>query len=313
MFQARRLVAWVVLALVAPEAATACPDPPKPLWPLTAEADLIVVAEVAAVEDLPRAEDRLDSALARLRVSQTLKGPRMKTVEVPYEADLPCPAPARYAVDETVVAFLEREPGGWRTVSRSYGTLYPEGDEMQDVLTMVRAALAIQRTVSEVEEMKARKTDWLVQAVALPGTRWHGLHQLAPKDARISGRDGQPARLTVGDRHRALLAEAFVQAPRLDYTFPLMLALLRGVEDSRVDELALGVLERQLALERPPYWIRSLLWMVLARWGDARPPARLEPLDVEPWEVGPEHLRRIWSEAKLELEIPDVPAAAGLE
>lgn len=313
MLPARRLVFPVVLALVLPATAVAYPIPPKPLWPLTAEAELIVVAEVSAVENLPREEHSLVSALARLRVSKTLKGPRMSLVEVPYAAGLICPAPPRYAVDETVVAFLRHEKGSWRTASLSYGTLYPQGADLEDVLAMVRAALAIQGAVSDVAELENRKREWLVQAAALPGTRWHGLHGLAPREKTVSDRGGQPTRLTIGERHRALLAEAFIQAPRVDHTFPTMLLLLRGVEDPRVDELALGVLEDQLAGEESRFPVQDLLWAVLERWGDARPRARLEKLGVDRWDVTREHLRGIWSESKVELDIPDVPVPADLE
>ncbi len=312
MFQARRLVFLVVLTLVMPATAAAYPIPPKPLWPLTAEAELIVVAEVSAVEDLPREERGLDSALARLRVTETLKGPRMSFVEVPYAAGLVCPRPARYTVDETVVAFLRREKKVWRTVSLSYGTLYPEGAELEDVTTMVRAAVSIQQAVSDVAEMDNRKRDWLVQAAALPGTRWHGLHGLAPGDEATFDDHGRPTRLAIGDRHRALLADAFVEAPRFDATFSAMLRRL-PVGDPRVDELALGVLEHHLDREKPPFWVQDLVWVVLTRWGDARPEARLERLGVNRWEVTPEQLRRIWVDSKVELEIPDVPAPAELE
>jgi len=87
----------------------------------------------------------------------------------------------------------------------------------------------------------------------------------------------------------------------------MMLKLLHGVEDVRVDDLALGVLEQQLAGAEAPFWVRDLLWTVLARWGDARPEARLEELDTDSWSVTSDQMRQIWSDGKLELDIPDVP------
>ncbi len=266
MYRARRLAHLFVLAVIAPATALAYPISPEPLWPLTAEAELIVVAEVSAVEDLPRNEDSWVSAVARLRVIETLKGQRVESMRVPHAANLVCPAPPRYAVGETVVAFLRREDEGWRTVSLSYGTLYPRGAELEDMITMVRAAAKIQQTVSRTEELETAKREWLVQAAALPGTRWHGLYELAPRSDSVRSaydHSRRPAKLVIESRHQALLAEAFVRTPKIDTTFSMMLGVLRGVEDSRVDQLALEVLEQLLALEQPPWWIRDLLWAVL--------------------------------------------------
>lgn len=309
MFQARRLIVPIALAALIPAAATAYPIPPKPLWPLAEEADLIVVAEVTAVDPLPRDEDGPVSAVAELKVAETLKGPRLKSVEVPYAAGLLCPAPPRYEVGETVVAFLRRKDDLWLTVSLSYGTLYPKGDDMEDVITMTRAALSIQRSTAAAAEKEEQRLEWLVQATALPGTRWHGLRELAWDDGATEERDAKPRRAALGDPHRAILADAFVQASRIDYTLSMMLGLLADYEDLRIDEVALGVLEEKIALDPQPYWIRDLLWRMLERWGAAMPPAVLDELDLAPWELTPEHLREIWDDTKIELGIPDVTGA----
>lgn len=302
---------WVLLFLfLVPAIATAYPISPKPLWSLTAEADLIVVAEVRGVEDLPRSEDSWVSAVARLRVIETLKGPRLKTVEVPYAASLVCPAPARYAEGETVVAFLERDHDDamWRTVSLSYGTLYPADSDLEDVTTMVRAAVAIQgdEALSRNPENKRR---WLVQAAALPGTRWHGLYELVPGGDRIRSfydRSGRSGKLRVTEQDQAILATAFLEAPKVDHTVSMMLKLLEGYRDPQLDLAAVGFLEGLLALEKTPWWVPDLLWAVLARFGDPAPETRLKAIEVDPWDITPGQLRALWEEAKVQLDIPDV-------
>ena len=89
----------------------------------------------------------------------------------------------------------------------------------------------------------------------------------------------------------------------------MMLRVLDGYADVRVDRVALGVLEGLLARDELPWWTWDLMWALLARSGDGRPEARLEELGAETWDVTPGQLRQIWSEAKGQLGVPDVPPA----
>lgn len=332
MRRARSLVPLVAWWILAPAMAKAYPIPPKPLWSLTAEADLIVVAEVAEVAEvlsLPLGGVGWDSAVARLRVIKTLKGPEKSLVKVPFAANLLCPAPAHYAEGETVVAFLRREEKKiqwrtlslsygtqWRTVSLSYGTLYPRGDDLEDVTTMVHAALVIQRTVTSSSELEWRKQEWMVQAAALPGTRWHGLYELAQHSDSLRSYYDQTERpeRTLSKQELRLLATAFVDAPQVDHTAAMMLQVLGRFEDARVDDFAVGLLEGLLALERQPWWVRDVLWAVLARFGDENPEARLEAIGSTSWDVTSDQLRNIWDDGKAELGIPELaPLAIELE
>ncbi len=305
-----RLAAIALLLLLAPTVAFGYPITPRPLWSLISDAELIVIAKVAETEELPRDEDPWTSATAHLKVVETLKGPELESVKVPYAANMVCPAPARYVENETVVAFLARNGEGWRTVALSYGTLYPKGAEVDDLKTMIGAARAIQESPSPEKTRELRKREWLVQAAALPGTRWHGLYELEPGSDSIRSaydRSGRPKRTRLAKRHRELLAEAFVKAPKMDPPFSMMLAILRGHQDPLVHQMALGGLEGLLALEPPPWWVRDLLWTVLARFGDTQLEERLEQQGITSWDATPQQLRSLWSAAKYELGIPEVP------
>jgi hypothetical protein len=96
--------------------ASAYPIPPVPLWQLIEQADLIVVASVARIEEHrateaemkdPRA-DLFEWDTAVLTVAETWKGTPLRQVRVPFTASMICPAPPRYIEGETVLAFLER-------------------------------------------------------------------------------------------------------------------------------------------------------------------------------------------------------------
>lgn len=296
---------------IQPPPALAYPIPPKPLWALTEEADLVVVAKVRSVAALEVEEDDWVTAAATLDVEETWKGTEHEQVVVPFAANLACPAPARYFEGETVVAFLKRygEPSRWTTVSLSYGTLYPEGEGLHDMRSMVLQAVALQSSDLPTKKMKHAKLAWLVEAAALPGTRWHGLYELEPEgDAIRSAYDGDRKRL----KHRPkepqlrLLADALLAHPKGDYTSAMMLRVLRDHPDPRIDRLGIGMVETALAMDPSPHWLMDLIQEVLLRQGDAQPLARFEVINEWTWEITTEQLRLLWTQAKTELAIEEV-------
>ncbi len=312
-----RLVVLAFFLVIGPTRALGLPATSEPLWPLTAKAELIIVAEIVDIELIDR-DELWNEAIAHLKVLETLKGPEFDNVDVPFPVTLAHPGPPQYLEDETVLVFLKREGKLWETVGLSYGTLYPQGPDLEDMRTMIGAALAVQgRTLSE-EALEDQKREWLVQAAALPGTRWHGLYELmgAAEAIRISrdGSGGRPSFYRLGQHDRELLAEALVQAPKLDPSLAMMLEFLRDYEDPRIDRLALSALEGILALERPPRWVRVLVWVVLERFGDTGLEARLKGYGVRKHMINPDQLRSLWSDAKSELGLPDVsPTEIDLE
>ncbi|MEM9291668.1 MAG: hypothetical protein AAGD01_08305 [Acidobacteriota bacterium] len=310
-----QLALWMILAALVPGIASAAEISPVPLWKLTSEAELIVVAEVSAIEELPRTERSSNSASAQLSILETLKGPELVTVEVPYAARVICPQPPRYAEGETVVAFLAQHRGAWRTVGISHGALYPQGSELDDIKVMIEAALPLQQqqkqnqTQPQPEVLEGQRRDWLVRAATLPGTRWHGLYGLAPGNDPIRALHEWPARSIpagLSEEQWEVLADGFVETPRMDPTFAMMAWMLKDHEDPEVDEVALGVVEGLLALEELPWWTQDVLWATLARFGDDGPQARLDKLGWYSWEVTPDQLRGLWAEAKKELGVPEV-------
>ena len=89
----------------------------------------------------------------------------------------------------------------------------------------------------------------------------------------------------------------------------MMLRALRPTTDARIDELTLGMIEAALELGEKPGWLQGLMMEVLWRHGDATPPARFEEVNENSWEITQGQLRRLWSEAKGQLGIRDVPPA----
>lgn len=83
------------------------------------------------------------------------------------------------------------------------------------------------------------------------------------------------------------------------------LSVLRDLPDPSIDRLGRGMVEAALAMDPSPYWLWNLMGEVLLRHGDPHPMKRFEAISDEVWEITPKQLRRLWSEAKIELAIED--------
>jgi hypothetical protein len=250
------LLAAGLAILVAP-GVQGYPISPVPLWSLIERSETIVLAEVVKVVEPPfdwNVEGDMPLAVATLRVLETWKGPALGEIEVKFPAGLVCPAPPRYVEGEDVLAFLSGKDDGWgQTVGLSYGTLYPEGrDELEDFRVMVRRAAALQ---AKGRVRKADRLDWLIEAALRPGTRWHGLYELEPRGDELHssydpGRSSKGYQLSPAQRER--IARGFATRPWADDTLPIVLRILAGHSDPKVDKAAASAIEGLMEEERLP-------------------------------------------------------------
>jgi hypothetical protein len=299
-------------ALVTP-IAQGYPISPVPLWSLVQESETVVLARVVEVAQRPKPPGKeadpfeFPESVATLRIVETWKGPASGEIEVEFPASLICPAPPRYVEDEDVVAFLARSESGWVTVGLSYGTLYAESrDALEDLRVMVRRAVALQ---AKGRVRKADRIDWLVEAATRPGTRWHGLYELAPEGDELHSLYDQGAarkspRLAPAQRRR--IARGFVEGPSMDQTLPMILKVLAGYHDSKVDETAASALEGLLGEKRLPYWTEQSLKLVLQRFGDPKAAERVARLRNGCCDFDEDGARALWRSAQQELSIPKV-------
>jgi hypothetical protein len=289
----------VSLAVVVSSGAHAYPIPPVPLWSLVEQSETIVLAKVVEVRE-PRwgaKNDRPALFVATLRILETWKGPAVGEIEVKYPS-LICPAPPRYVEGENVLAFLSgKDSGEWTTVGLSYGTLYLEGgEEVGDFREMVRRAVALQARGIVSEDARI---NWLVNAAIRPGTRWHGLYELGPGHPQKRSFQLSPAQ-------REKIARAFASRPWADSTLPIVLKLLAGQADPKLDEAAASAIEGVLGQERLPYWAAESLKLVLQRYGDRQAEKKIEALWKRCCDHDEEGLRALWRTAQRGLGIPKV-------
>ena len=309
--------------LLMPHPARSYPISPVPLWELTEEADLIVLGDVTVVEE--RFEESANSgddntstirahfpeAMARIMVREVWKGEAGAEVEVAFDPNYICPAPARYVPEKLVAAFLSRGEDEWYTVGLSYGTLYPGAGEIGDLRDRVQEAIALQKT--GVVDPRDRVA-WHVRAAVHPATRWHGLYGLKPSgdslhyyyDSKIGVRAVEPQLTNV---EFEAIARGFVERPSLDRTLPMILALFEGRPHHALDRAAIAAVEGVLVRDRTPWWIGEALELLLSRLGDPDPKARLQPLEEATREDSTQLVREIWAGAKRDLLLPVIPAA----
>lgn len=125
-------------------------------------------------------------------------------------------------------------------------------------------------------------------------------------DAKTGARAAD-VQLTAGDCEA--IARGFVDAPSLDRTLPMILALFEGRPHHALDRAAIAAVERVLARDQMPWWIGEAPEPLLRRLGDADPKARLQPLGERYEEKSAQVVREIWAGAKRDLLLPDIPVA----
>jgi len=315
------LVSLVLLGAI-PQAG-AYPISPVPLWDLTREADMIVLADVLDVVpatgpfpvsmlDAP-SSSRIDGAgsMALLRVRESWKGEVLAAVNVNFDSNMMCPAAPRYAKGKVVAAFLGREEDHWSTVALSYGTLYPAAGEIEDFRARVKEAVELQaRPELDPED----KTEWLVRAASRPSTRWHGLYELIPESDGLHFYYDQKGGTRTGREHLTpaqltRIARGFVTQPSVDRTLPMILSLFQDLPYHAFDRAAIAVVEALLLRDTVPWWFDDALEPLLKRLGDPDPESRLRSVRERFERKDMKALREIWKQTKKDLDLPEVPAA----
>jgi hypothetical protein len=288
-----RLIALTAtLLLVSPAPGPlAYPITPVTLWGLTSEADLVVLADITEVteadetagtplRDAP-SSSRIGGpgSIAHLRIREVWKGEAPGAIRIEFDPNYLCPAPA--------------DIGDYRDRVR----------EARDLMA--------RSPVPEPDRLA-----WLVRAASRRATRWDGLYDLMPQgdslhssyDQQIDDRPGS-ARLT--DTQYQTLAMGFVEQPSVDRTLPMILSLFADRPHHALDRAAMAAVERLLLADEPPWWIGEAMGLLLRRLGDPAPETRLAPLGDTFDDKDMRTVREIWARAKVELGLPEVPAAPG--
>lgn len=182
----KNLIATSLLLILLPKVSFAYPIEPRPLRKLMMESEYIVVGHVLEIRSAKQKDDSWDRVIAKIKVIEVLQGGiSEEIIEVPYPAGLICPAPPHYEKGTTVLAFLTKADGKYRTHALSYGAktlslpeiaVYKSRiQEMQQILTITDADTKFMETV-----------EWLVKCTEHAATRWEGTFELSPESDFMS-------------------------------------------------------------------------------------------------------------------------------
>jgi hypothetical protein len=166
---------------------TAYPIDPRPLRKLIIESEYILIGHVQEVYQKKKKKDSFGYTVARIEVREVLKGTlRSVIVEVAFEPNMVCPAPARYIPGTEVVAFLDKGDNGmFETHALSYGAraaTLPDVAVFRDRIREMQQIL----TITDTDQQFLETTEWLVKCAEHEATRWDGVYELSPESDFMS-------------------------------------------------------------------------------------------------------------------------------
>lgn len=181
----------------------AFPIEPVPLRILIEQSDLIVFAKVEPPRAPPRKatnnqkevtislsglyEDYLGKSPARLRPLSLLKGtPPPGLIEVHFNPNMVCPMPPRFPANSNVMAFLvtHAASNGFRTVGLHYGAKLLSDQDASAYARLIKEYLQI-LPERDRNKRSLQTTEWLVQCVEDPVTRYEGVMELVDRTGML--------------------------------------------------------------------------------------------------------------------------------
>jgi len=245
------------LLLLVPCATLAYPILPQTVWHLTKDAEAVVYASVEDVKPIAHHEENWNETVAVLQVEDVWKGEAPKTIEVRFDPDMTCPAPAFFVKGRRVAAFLGKfKDGAWGAVGLSYGTRYPASDvERAELKRAVQHAVALQR-----EGVEATDQRWGLEAYASPSLRWDARYQLQYPLRNVQPKDDViPPDGVISPALYAELEKRFLARPSYDDEVLQALRLFQKRPSKALDVVFADVIESVLAYEVAPMWTRMAL------------------------------------------------------
>ena len=160
----------------------------KTLRKLVSESQYIIVGYVVNTFDKKKDKDDWGFKIARIAVLENLQGEIKKdTIELEFNPNMICPAPARYFDSTYVIAFLDKDKKSSKfyTHALNYGSKTLKKDEI-DIYKL--RILEIQQIlkISNKENQFSETVEWLVKCTENETTRWEGTFELSPESNFMS-------------------------------------------------------------------------------------------------------------------------------
>lgn len=228
------------------------PISPRPLRQLVAESEYIVIGHVLEVtQKAATKKNPYSQTIAKIAVREVLQGKiKEKIIEVPFAANIICPAPSVYIPHTDVLTFLDKQDNKYVTHALSYGTKNVD----QKGLALYKQRIAeIQKilSINDIDTKFVETVEWLVKCAEQEATRWEGAYELSPESHFISfysRSEHQPFKYLLTSEQKSRLKAALLNTITPSYADLGLIDLVYTESDRDVYNYMIGML-RKLSTE----------------------------------------------------------------
>ena len=235
------------------------PITPRPLRKLVSESEIIIIGNVFSIVDKKHEGKKKKNVyyrehkIAKIKILEVLQGKVTNdTIEVIFEPNMSCPAPARYFENSSVISFLDYRNGEYTTHALNYGskTLDSLGvSTYKERINEIQDILEIKDSISQRKET----IEWLVKCSENESTRWEGVFELINHKEFSNGKEN--GYLTeLNNNQKLRLKKAFLESLNNDYYDFDLSDLLYSENKNEIDSI---LIEKLKLLPQENYYFAS--------------------------------------------------------
>lgn len=181
-----KLILFITFVFSNSSFATNYPISPRPLRKLVIESENIIIGYVVATFDKKAKDSERESKIARIAIIEQIQGKiKQDTLELEFNPNMICPAPAMYYDKTFVISFLKKYKGEYSTYALSYGAKTLKKDEIEIYKNRIFEIQNILKIVNKEKQFTETK-EWLIKCAENEITRWEGTFELSPESDFMS-------------------------------------------------------------------------------------------------------------------------------
>lgn len=235
------------------------PITPRPLRKLVSESEIIIIGNVISVVDKKHEGKKKKNIyyreykIAKIKILEVLQGKITNdTIEVLFEPNMSCPAPARYYENSSVVSFLDYKNGEYSTHALNYGskTLDSIG-----ITTYKKRIIEIQDIFKIQDSISQRKEtiEWLVKCSENESTRWEGVFELINHKEFSNDKENEYL-IELTNNQKLRLKKAYIESLNNDYYDFDLSDLVYSENKDEIDSILIDKLKK---LPKENYYFAS--------------------------------------------------------
>lgn len=181
-----KLILFIVFVFSTSLYAKNYPISPRPLRQLVLESDNIIIGYVVSTFDKKTKDSDSGSKIARVAIIEQIQGKIKKdTLELTFNPNMICPAPAMYYEKTFVISFLKKYKGEYTTYALNYGAKTLKKNEIEIYKKRIFEIQNIIK-IDDEEDQFTETIEWLVKCSENEITRWEGTFELSPESDFMS-------------------------------------------------------------------------------------------------------------------------------